>query len=177
LAAVWGAGEILKDHPKLAGAVGVAAVLACAVASWSHTHVWRDSIRLMSDALTVTADNSMVQHHLAAALEDGGRFDEALPHHAEAVRIEPSYFVAQCSYGLALERRGENAQAAEHFSEAIRYFPNYADAHFHLGLTLDRLGRNAEAKAELKRAIEIGLPARDAAEARRKLQTISMQSP
>src|SRR5262249_61945416 len=57
--------------------------------------------------------NSGAQHYLAAALDDRGEFQEALPHHAEAVRIEPSYYMAQCGYALALERY----RSEEHTSE------------------------------------------------------------
>ena len=76
---------------------------------------------------------------------DRGRFDEALPHYAEAVRIEPGYFIAQYGYGLVLERRHETEAAVEHFAQAIRYFPDYPDARRHLAANLILLGRTAEA--------------------------------
>jgi tetratricopeptide (TPR) repeat protein len=48
------------------------------------------------------------------------------------VRLEPSYFVAQCTYGAALERQGDLEGAVGRFQEALRYFPNYPDAQKHL---------------------------------------------
>jgi tetratricopeptide (TPR) repeat protein len=83
---------------------------------------------VFTQAVTVTSNNPGAQHFLAAALEDRGRYDEALPYHAEAVRLEPSYFVAQCAYGAALQRKGDLEPAIEHFREALRYMPGYPDA-------------------------------------------------
>lgn len=173
LAVIWAA----ASAKRLAAWAAAILILTASAASWRHTQVWRDSVALMSDGLTVTENNCTLEHHLAIALEGRGRFDEALPHHAEAVRIEPSYFIAQASYGIALERRGESARAAEHLAEAVRRFSEYPDARYHLGINLAHMGRRTEAVAELKRAIEIGLPERDAADAARRIQTINMQSP
>jgi tetratricopeptide (TPR) repeat protein len=172
LAAVWGIADLPRERRGLAAALAGGVVLACGVATWSHVRVWRDSVAVFTDALAVTRNNSIAHHYLAAALEERGRFDEALPHHAEAVRIQPSYFIAQGSYGLALERRGDAAGAAAHFSEAVRYFPGYAEAHYHLGMSLARLGRTAEAEVELKKALDIGLADQDVAPARQALEGI-----
>jgi len=94
--------------------------------------VWRDSVTAFTQVVEVTSNNPAAHHYLAAALDDRGRYDEALPHHAEAVRLEPSYFVAQCAYGAALERKGQFEPAIAHFQEALRYLPGYPDAQQHL---------------------------------------------
>jgi len=172
LIAVWGAGELLERRPRLAAAVSAAVIVAGGAASWQHLGTWRDSVTVFRNAIAVTGPNPAAQHYLAAALEDRGRFDEAFPHHAEAVRLEPTYYVAQCSYGKALERRGDLAAAAQHFTAAIRRFPGYADAHLHLGLDLKRMGKPAEARHELEHALEEGLSDSDAARARGELAAI-----
>jgi len=169
VAVVWSCADLLGEHRRPAAALAGAAVLACGVACWRHVAVWHDSITVFTDALRVTQNNASPQHFLAMALETRGRFDEALPHHAEAVRIEPSYFLAQYDYGLALERRGNAPDAAAHFAQAVRYFPNYHVAHYHLGLMLARLGQPGDAAKEWRRALETGLSGEEAADARRKL--------
>jgi tetratricopeptide (TPR) repeat protein len=168
-AIVWATADLLADRPKTAAALAALAVASYAALSWSHTRVWRDSVSVFADAIDVTSKNAVAEHYLAAALDDTGRFEEALPHHAAAVRIEPNYFVAQCAYGIALERRGDPAAAAAHFREALRRFPRYADAHYHLGTSLSRLGRTQEASAELTAALDIGLSNEAATAARRLL--------
>ena len=129
IAVVWGAADLLGSRAAIPLAV---ATLLLAVASLRQVPVWRDSVTAFTQAVAVTRDNPGAHHYLAAALDDRGRYDEALPHHAEAVRLEPSYFVAQCAYGAALERRGEFEPAIEHFEAALRYLPGYPDALRHL---------------------------------------------
>ncbi|HUI55168.1 MAG TPA: tetratricopeptide repeat protein [Bryobacteraceae bacterium] len=169
IAVVWGCADLLGQHWRLAAALAAAVVVACGVASWRHVGVWHDSVTVFTDDLRVTQDNASPQHFLAMALEARGRFDEALPHHAEAVRIEPSYFLAQYDYGLALERRGDTADAAAHFAQAVRYFPTYHVAHYHLGLALARLSQPGDAAKEWRRALETGLSGEEAVDARRRL--------
>jgi protein O-mannosyl-transferase len=169
LAIVWGAADLLARRPRLAAALAVAAIAACGVASWAYTGVWRNSVTVFENAVAVTGDNSAAEHYLAAALDDRGRFAEALPHHAAAVRIEPTYFIGQCSYGMALERQGDFTTAVDHFNLALRYFPNYPQARFHLGLDLKRLGQPAEARRQFEEALQLGLDEPDKSRAQQEL--------
>jgi tetratricopeptide (TPR) repeat protein len=131
-AVVWGAAELMRNRPCAAAVSSCATVIVLAAASYGHLPVWRDSVTVFQQAVAVTRNNSGAEHYFAAALEDYGRYDEALPHHAAAVRSEPGYYVAHCSYALALERRGEYAAAAEHFRAALALFPAYPEAASHL---------------------------------------------
>ncbi len=128
MAAVWGVADLLAAHRRAAAALGVAAPAALAVLTLLHIPVWRDSVTLFTRAVAATRDNSGAQHYLAAALDDQQRYAQALPHHAEAVRLEPSYFVAQCAYGAALDRHGDIKAAMEHYRQALRDYPDYPDA-------------------------------------------------
>ena len=133
MAFIWGAADLLGKQRRVAAAgIALVAVAALSIATWSHTRVWRNSVTVFAQAVTVTRNNSAGQHFLASGLDDQGRYDEALPHHAEAVRIEPSYFIAQCAYGLALERKHQPEAAMEHFRLALHYFPDYPEARQHL---------------------------------------------
>jgi tetratricopeptide (TPR) repeat protein len=170
LMAVWGLGDLLEERRVLAAALAAGAIAACAAASLAHIGTWRDSVAVFRNAVSVTHDNPGAQHYLGAALDDLGRYDEALAHHAESVRLEPTYYLAQNCYALDLERRGDWAAAAEHFAQAVRYFPQYAEARLHLGLDLARLGRMEEGREQLRAALGIGLSESDAATARRELE-------
>ncbi len=132
IALVWGAGDLLGNHTRPAAVLSVVAAALFAIAAWRHLPVWRDSVTVFADAVAVTGDNPAAQHYLATALDDRGRFDDAFPHHAEAVRLEPAYLIMPYSYGLALERRGQTEAAIEQFQRALRYFPDYPDARHHL---------------------------------------------
>ncbi len=132
VAVVWGAADLLSMHRRSATVLSAAAVALLAIAAFRHVPVWRDSLAVFTNAVAVTHGNPGAQHFLAAALDDGGRFDEAFTHHAEAARLEPSYLIMAYSYGMALERRGQTGAAIEQFQRALRYFPNYPDARRHL---------------------------------------------
>jgi tetratricopeptide (TPR) repeat protein len=171
LMAVWGLADVLDKRRALAAALAGAAVIACAAATLVQIGTWRDSVAVFGNAVAVTRDNPGAHHYLGAALDELGRYDEALPHHAESVRLEPSYYIAHNCYAFDLERRGDWAAAAAHFAEALRYFPNYADGRFHMALDLKRLGRTEEAREQMQAALSMGLSDADAATARRELAT------
>jgi tetratricopeptide (TPR) repeat protein len=141
MAVIWFVADLLGKRQRVAAAgLATAAISGFTFATIVDLPVWRNSVTVFSQTVAATENNSAAHHFLASALEDQGRYDEAFPHRAEAVRIEPSYFVAQYSYGLALERRGQTRDAAEHFAQAVRYFPDYPEARQHLDAALLRLG-------------------------------------
>ncbi|HYW47709.1 MAG TPA: tetratricopeptide repeat protein [Bryobacteraceae bacterium] len=127
-AVVWGAAALVGRHPR-ASAAGAGIVLAaCGMVSWNQARTWRDSVTVFEHALAVTRDNSLAHHDLAVALEARGQRDAAIGHYAEAVRIEPGYFIAHYNYGSALLARGQTAEAAAQFRAAVYYRPDYQDA-------------------------------------------------
>jgi tetratricopeptide (TPR) repeat protein len=132
LAVVWGMAELLDAYRRAAAAIAITAAAVMAGVTLRHIPVWHDSVTLFANTVEVTSANPAAQHYLAAALDDRSRYAEALPHHAEAVRLDPSYFVAQCTYGAALERQGDLEGAAASFEAALRYFPNLPDTKKHL---------------------------------------------
>jgi len=128
LIVVWSTAEWLHSRPKLAVGLSMAAALGLAVVSWQQVTFWRDSVTLFSHTVAVTSENSTAERQLATALDDRGRLEDALPHYAAAVRIEPGFFVAQTGFGAALERHGETELAVEHLRAAVHYCPDCPDA-------------------------------------------------
>ena len=132
IAVVWGMAELLDGHHRLAAALAVSVAALLAVVSWRHLPVWRNGETAFRQTVAVTAANPAAQHYLAAALDEQGRFDEALPHHLEALRLKPDYGVARYAYGLALERRGQTEAAIRQFQLALLRYPNDPDVRLHL---------------------------------------------
>lgn len=129
---VWGGAELLQNRRVLAVTFFATAMLGCAVVSWRQVALWQDSVTLFSHTVRVTRHNALGQRQLGLALLVEGRFAEALPHYAAAVRIEPAYFLAQTEYGIVLEHQGNPEAAAEHFRAALKYWPQYEVARDHL---------------------------------------------
>ncbi len=141
IAVVWGMGELLDGHERLAAALAVSVAAVLAFVSWRHLPAWRDSETAFRQTLAVTGANPAARHYLAAALDEQGRFDEAFAHHAEAVRLKPDYAVARYAYGLALERRGQPEAAIQQFQEALLRYPNDPDLRRHLEINQKLLHR------------------------------------
>ena len=158
LAAVCAAGDVTNRYrwarPVLR-TVAVAVVALWTVATWRQLAHWRDSVTLFQRALAVTSDNFMAHTNLGTALAARGETDEADAHYIEAVRLNPTYPVAQNNMGNVMARRGDYSGAARHFAEAVRLQPGFVAARYHLGLALYHQGRTADAEAEFRRVLQL----------------------
>ena len=143
--------------------------------SWGETRNWRDSVTVFSHALAVTGESSVAHRHLGAALADRGEIDRALPHLAEAVRIEPGYFVAHYDYGSALLEKGDPEGAMAEFEKAVRYRPNFGDAYFGIGQTLVKIGKPREAVEPMREASRLGMNPQNTIRANAWLAQVSEQ--
>jgi Flp pilus assembly protein TadD len=120
--------------------------------SWLQIGYWHDKISLWQRAVEATTDNAEAHYNLAVSLEAEGREAEALPHYAEALRIDPRDPRAHTNLGVALERRGRPEEARRHYEQALQAAPGYALAHFNLGTSLLRSGELKAAAAHLRAA-------------------------
>lgn len=116
---------------------------------------WRDSETLFSYVLSVTSENPVAQNNLGSALGAKGKPAEALPHFAEALRLDPRYFDALGNMGQSLWEQGDDVQAVGYFERALEVKPNSAKTHWQLGLALERTGHKAEAMQQFEEAIRL----------------------
>src|SRR6266404_2265023 len=66
--------------------------------------------------------------NLAAALEQAGRFPEAVGHYEQALRIDPEMAGAHFTLAIDLMRLGRHQEALGHFDQALRIKPDYLEA-------------------------------------------------
>ncbi len=116
---------------------------------------WRDSETLFGYALSVTSENRIVQSNLGSALVGQGKYADAIPHLAEALRIQPDHLHALGNMGLALRKQGKPGEAVGFYERALRVDPDSAKVHWQLGLALGDQGKNGDALQELLRAAEL----------------------
>jgi hypothetical protein len=133
---IWGCGDLAKrfrlDKRGTAAAV-LAIVRACSVVTHLYAEKWHDSETLFRHALSVTMENWVAHKNLAAALAQQGKFEEALFHYSESLRIwpEPLAYVSQGWLHLQLGQYGRAAEAARN---SLAMLPDNNDkAHFVLG--------------------------------------------
>ncbi len=159
IVAAWGAPELVARWQPARFALPTAAVcvvLACAALARAQVRYWSDSIALWQHALDVTEDNYVAHTNMGLALTEQGRYGEAGPHFAEALRLRPNDAVAHNNMGAALMRQGKPDEAARRFAAALRIQPGSADTRLDLGEALALIpGRLADAIAQYREALRI----------------------
>jgi tetratricopeptide (TPR) repeat protein len=154
----WGLPELLAGwrHRKVVPGISAAAVLfALSICTYHQLHYWRNNITLFEHTLAVTDNNSKIQNNLGNVLASGGRFDEAVSHYNEALRIKPDYATAHYNLAQALKSQGRIDEAISHYNEALYIKPDYADAHINLGIILKSAGKVDEAISHYRQALQI----------------------
>jgi tetratricopeptide (TPR) repeat protein len=149
----WGGAE-LAEKMRLPNAlpIGTLAVILTAFALLTNLQArrWHDSITLFSHVAAVTTNNDVAHKNLGAALANQGRFDEALWHVNESLRIRPDplEYVSQGWLHLQL---GKYQQAAESCRNALALDPNNDKGHFLLGLAMLAMGNYPAVQEEYSR--------------------------
>ncbi|MCX5660976.1 MAG: tetratricopeptide repeat protein [Planctomycetota bacterium] len=168
LMVVWSLPERWSSAPRRAGgALAALAVLALLAAiTFRQSALWRDSLTLFEHAIAVTPPHYLTQSHLAIALEDRGRLDEAIGHYKQALEIRPDFVDGYVNLGLVLARQGKGDDAIECFRKAVELGPGQADVQTSLGVALLERGDVDEALEHLLAAARI---APDHVEAQRAL--------
>ena len=95
------------------------------------------------------------------ALQDLGRFDEAVISYDQAIALKPGLAAAYNNRGNALQNLKRFDEAIASYDQAIALRPDFASAHNCRGSVLQELGRHGEALASYDRAL--GLQPNDAA--------------
>jgi tetratricopeptide (TPR) repeat protein len=83
------------------------------------------------------------------------RYDEALEHFAEALRIKPNYIFALANMASTYECTHEFGKAAEAFQRLVELEPESAKAWNSLGLCLRELGDVERAKCSYETAVAV----------------------
>jgi tetratricopeptide (TPR) repeat protein len=144
--AVWGVADLTRRWPGrrvVLASVSAASLVALSVLTFLQIRTWRDTTTLFEHALAVTESNPFIEVAL-------GRWNDAISHLEETLRVQPDSPEMLYTLGAALESTGRVAEAAERYQAALRLKPDYAEAHSNLGLLLLRQGQAAEALPHLR---------------------------
>ncbi len=95
------------------------------------------------------------QHNSGAALQEEGRYEEAIRAYDEAIRLDSQFAVAYGGRGLAYDSLGQHQRAIQDLDEAIRLDPQLAMAYNNRGLAYDNLGQHQRAIQDLDEAIRL----------------------
>ena len=158
LIVAWGGSNLLRQwrHRRnaLAAAAGIV-VIACAVTAREQVRTWENAMTLWQWDLKVTSGNFHAHKNLADALASRGKFDEAIPHYLEAVRLRPRYAEAHLRAGHVLSRTGRMNEAMAHYLDALSIRPDLEEAHNGLGVGLMEQRKESEAIAHFMEAARL----------------------
>jgi hypothetical protein len=90
----------------------------------------------------------MAHNNLGNALQDEGRFPEAIEQYKQALQIDPNYADAHNDMGNALYRSGKISEAMEEYEQTLRIDPNYPNMRDNLAKlqALQRASSNGNAR-------------------------------
>jgi tetratricopeptide (TPR) repeat protein len=131
----------------------VSALLA--VLTWQQCGYWKSSVTIFQHALLVTKNNYLAHSNLASTLAEEGKFNEAVYHYNEAIRITPYYADDYKNRGNAYAKLGQYQLAIEDYNQAIRLQPDCVDAYYGRGTIYGGLGRYQSAIENLSEAIRL----------------------
>ncbi|MDD4454080.1 MAG: tetratricopeptide repeat protein [Candidatus Methanomethylophilaceae archaeon] len=112
-------------------------------------------LRLQHRALEIDPKYAYAWHNKGVALDDLGRYDEAISCYDRALEVDPKYAYAWNGKGNALKHLGRYDEAISCYDRALEVDPKYAYAWYNKGNALDDLGRYDEAIACYDRALEV----------------------
>lgn len=121
------------SDPRRLLAPGALALAAAVVANWP--------------LIPLDEQRAAAQFNLGTMYKTQGRYQEALAHLGEAVRIQPAYAEAHSNIGATHDALGRADLAELSYRRAIEIMPDYADARYNLASALHKQARFAEAAA------------------------------
>jgi tetratricopeptide (TPR) repeat protein len=128
---------------------------ALMIITWHQVTYWKNSMSLFSHTLSVTKNNHIILTNMGASLAEQGKFEEAIPHYQEALRIKPDDVDARYNLANALARQGKTEEAVSHYAGVLQAQPDSAAVHNNMGIALSQLGRTDEAIVHFREAIRI----------------------
>jgi tetratricopeptide (TPR) repeat protein len=146
---VW----IYQPLPQLA--MLLAFIFPIGYGAMNRNTVWSSSIAFWDDIVKKAPDKERGHNNLGVALSEENRFDEAIPHYLEAIRLDRHYSDPWSNLAVAYSVKNQLDKAISSLRQAIKIFPNYPEAYNNLGTLMIRKKKYDAAEKILQMAIKI----------------------
>jgi Tfp pilus assembly protein PilF len=123
----WGLPELLSKWRYRRFVFSAASVLVFAIlllCTRRQIRLWQNDFTLFSHAIAVTENNATMHNNLGVAFQAQGKFDEAIAHYRQALKIYPDYANAHNNLALALQSEGRIDEAINHYLCSLRLGPD-----------------------------------------------------
>jgi Flp pilus assembly protein TadD len=135
----WGLRDLAAARPALrrivaiSGAVGLG---ACAVLTWRHVGVYRNTETLWNGTLSSDPNCVAAHYNLSKWFLKIGRYDDAIAHCRKMLEVQPDDPVAEGIMAEIRLRQGKFSDAAEAFEKSLTFRPDQPEAWCNLGFAL-----------------------------------------
>ena len=154
----WGVFDFLKKwhyHTIILILSAISAICVLAVCTFLQVGYWQNGITLFEHAIKVTNKNCVAHNNLGVLLSKEEKFDRAVFHYDEVLKIKPNDSRALYNKGCSLREKGNLDKAAFFFKESLKIRPDNAKAHNELAYILFVQGKPDEAVLHYRNALKI----------------------
>jgi tetratricopeptide (TPR) repeat protein len=169
---VWGISDVFDSSAQkvaFCSIVGGAALIVCLLLTSSQINYWQNSLTIFAHTVAVTEDNYAADDCLGKTLHNMGQFDKAGIFYSEAVRLEPTYPMAQFDLGMNMLATHDSSDASNHLGTAVQLWPGNPVMQYDFGIFLLQHGQTNDAANHFNAALA-AKP--DFIEAKEKLEQI-----
>ncbi|HUI06033.1 MAG TPA: tetratricopeptide repeat protein [Verrucomicrobiae bacterium] len=114
---------------------------------------YRSDIALRLDAVAQAPNAPLPRYGLGVALQQAGRFQEAIDQYERVVRLRPGLVEGHYFLGLCLDQVGRTHEAIEQYEQTLWLKPEQASALNSLGVALAKVGRLQEAVEHFQQSV------------------------
>ena len=125
------------------------------LATVRRNEVYGDPVLFWQEEISGRPGNARAWVSLGAALQAGGRSEEAADAFRAALALQPDLSDAHNNLAYLLFLQDKLEEAYPHYREALKLSPNSAMAHKGMAMTLQKMGRLEEAAAEYAEALRL----------------------
>lgn len=140
----WGGPALARGlrlgRPALAAAA-VLVLVAFGTRTWFQIRHWKDSITILEHTVSVDPNNYVLHDVVGSLLGKEGRYEDAIRHYNESIRIRPSFAWSHFHLGVVSLHQQRYTDAVAHFSDAVRLQPEFLVARFNLAASYLRLNQ------------------------------------
>jgi protein O-mannosyl-transferase len=119
---VWTVADLLEGSSngrRWQTAVAAIFLITFSYLTWRQLGFWHTKVGLWAHTLAVTRDNDVAEANMGGALVEAGRFDDALPHFRNVLRMDPENATSLVDLAAEMQQKADLHGAINFYEEAL----------------------------------------------------------